>query len=85
MIRVFVVYEQAPDSGRYEQHVELCRKVPNAVFRHGPITQTFAGDLVMMEVANNVKLRVLKAQISGPYKAAEEKPAAAEEAKKQGS
>ena len=36
-----------------------------------------AGDLVFVEVANNVKLRVLKAQISGPYKSApaEEKPA----------
>ena len=44
MIRVFVVYEQVPDSDRYEQHVEFCRKVPNAVFRHGPITRTFAGE-----------------------------------------
>jgi preprotein translocase subunit YajC len=34
-----------------------------------------AGDLVFVEVANNVKLRVLKAQISGPYKSVEEKPA----------
>jgi len=37
-----------------------------------------AGDLVFLEVANNVKLRVLKAQISGAYKSAaapEEKPA----------
>ena len=34
-----------------------------------------AGDLVFLEVASNVKLRVLKAQISGAYKAAEEKPA----------
>ncbi len=32
-----------------------------------------AGDLVFVEVANNVKLRVLKSQISGAYKAAEEK------------
>ena len=36
-----------------------------------------AGDLVFVEVANNVRLRVLKAQISGPYKSAavEDKPA----------
>ena len=41
-----------------------------------------AGDLVFVEVANNVKLRVLKAQISGPYRPVEEKaPAAAEEKK----
>ena len=37
------------------------------------------GDLVFVDVGSNVKLRVLKAQISGPYKAPEEKPAAAEE------
>jgi len=41
-----------------------------------------AGDLVFVEVANNVKLRVLKAQISGAYRAAEEKAAAEEPAKK---
>jgi preprotein translocase subunit YajC len=41
-----------------------------------------AGDLVFVEVANNVKVRVLKAQISGEYKAAEEKAPAEEPAKK---
>ena len=35
MVRVFVLYEQEPDSGRFEQHVELCRQVPGASFRHG--------------------------------------------------
>jgi hypothetical protein len=44
LIRVFVVYEQEPESDRYEQHVELCRNVPNAVFRHGKVTRTFAGE-----------------------------------------
>jgi len=40
------------------------------------------GDLVFVEVASNVKLRVLKAQVSGPYKAPEAPaPAAAEEKK----
>lgn len=38
-----------------------------------------AGDLVFVEVANNVKLRVLKAQISGPYKSAAEVEKPAEE------
>ena len=37
MVRVFVVYESEPDPERYEQHVELCRKVPGATFRHGRI------------------------------------------------
>jgi hypothetical protein len=44
LIRVFVVYEQEPDPDRYEQHVVFCRKVPNAIFRHGRITRTLAGE-----------------------------------------
>jgi hypothetical protein len=37
MVRVFVLYEQEPDAARYEQHAELCRKVPGATFRHGKV------------------------------------------------
>jgi hypothetical protein len=37
MVRVFVLYEQTPDADRYVQHVELCRKVPGATFRHGRV------------------------------------------------
>jgi hypothetical protein len=37
MVRVFVVYEQEPDPGRFEQHVELCRRVPGGTFRHGRV------------------------------------------------
>jgi hypothetical protein len=37
VIRVFVVYEAEPDAGRYEQHAELCRRVPGATFRHGRV------------------------------------------------
>jgi hypothetical protein len=37
MVRVFVLYEQEPDSGRFEQHAELCRKVPGGTFRHGRV------------------------------------------------
>lgn len=37
MIRAFVVYEAEPDSARYERHAELCRRVPGAIFRHGPV------------------------------------------------
>ena len=44
MVRVFVLYESAPDPERYEQHVELCQKVPNAVFRHGPVKRTMSGN-----------------------------------------
>ena len=44
MYRVFVVYDAVPDPDRYAQHVELCNKVPNAVFRHGPVKRTLVGD-----------------------------------------
>ena len=37
MVRAIVLYEQEPDANRYEQHVELCRKVPGAAFRHGKV------------------------------------------------
>jgi hypothetical protein len=37
MVRVFVVYEQEPDPERYEQHDELCRRVPGGTFRHGRV------------------------------------------------
>jgi len=44
MHRVIVLYEQEPDAGAYAEHVELCRRVPNAVFRHGKITGAPMGD-----------------------------------------
>jgi hypothetical protein len=37
VIRVFVVYDAEPDADRYEQHAELCRKVPGSTFRHGKV------------------------------------------------
>jgi hypothetical protein len=37
MVRVFMLYEQEPDAERFEQHAELCRKVPGGTFRHGRI------------------------------------------------
>ncbi|MFN2629969.1 MAG: hypothetical protein ABR569_15260 [Gaiellaceae bacterium] len=37
MIRAFVLYDEEPDRARYEQHAELCRKVPGGVFRHGKV------------------------------------------------
>jgi hypothetical protein len=44
MVRVFVLYEAAPDPERYEQHAELCRKVQNSVFRHGVVKRTLHGN-----------------------------------------
>ena len=37
MIRAFVLYDGEPDSQRYAEHVELCRLVPGATFRHGRV------------------------------------------------
>ena len=37
MVRAIVLYDDAPDAGRYEQHVALCQKVPGASFRHGRV------------------------------------------------
>jgi hypothetical protein len=37
MVRAFVLYEAAPDPERYEQHAELCRRVPGGTFRHGRV------------------------------------------------
>jgi hypothetical protein len=37
VVRAFIVYEGEPDPARYEQHAELCRRVPGATFRHGRV------------------------------------------------
>lgn len=37
MIRAVVLYDGEPDADRYAEHVELCRKVPAAAFRHGRV------------------------------------------------
>jgi hypothetical protein len=37
MVRVFVVYEQEPEPGRFDQHAALCRRVPGGTFRHGRV------------------------------------------------
>ncbi|HZP73722.1 MAG TPA: hypothetical protein VFA97_10125 [Gaiellaceae bacterium] len=37
MIRAFVLYDGEPDTERYAEHVELCRRVEGGTFRHGRI------------------------------------------------
>jgi hypothetical protein len=45
MIRVFVLYEEAPDPEAYEEHVELNRReVPDASIRHGRILGSAQGE-----------------------------------------
>jgi hypothetical protein len=44
MHRVIVLYDQAPDPDAYAEHAELCKQVPNSVFRHGPVTGAPMGE-----------------------------------------
>ena len=44
MYRVIVLYGEEPDADSYADHAELCRQVPNAVFRHGKVTGAPMGD-----------------------------------------
>jgi hypothetical protein len=45
MIRVLVLYRDAPPEERYAQHVQLCRReVPEATIRHGRIFASPAGE-----------------------------------------
>jgi hypothetical protein len=44
MYRVIVLYEQEPDQKSYAEHVEVCKQVPNSVFRHGKVTGAPMGE-----------------------------------------
>jgi hypothetical protein len=45
VVRVFVLYSEAPDPERYEAHVDLCRReVPQAKVRHGKVFGSPSGD-----------------------------------------
>ena len=44
MVRAFVLYDTAPEPDRYEQHAELCRRVPGGTFRHGRVFGTPVGE-----------------------------------------
>jgi hypothetical protein len=44
MVRAFVLYEGDVDPDRYARHVDLCRQVPGATFRHGRVFGAPMGD-----------------------------------------
>ncbi len=44
MYRVVVLYEEAPDAASYAEHVEVCNRVPNSVFRYGTVTGAPMGE-----------------------------------------
>jgi hypothetical protein len=43
MLRVLVLFSEAPEPERYAVHAELCRAVPGGEFSHGPVFATPAG------------------------------------------
>ncbi|HEX6490424.1 MAG TPA: hypothetical protein VF002_03495 [Gaiellaceae bacterium] len=45
MIRVFVLYPEAPDPERYQEHVAFNRReLPGVTIRHGPVLGTPVGE-----------------------------------------
>lgn len=44
MVRVVVLYGEAPDDREYEAHAELCGRVPGGTFRHGPVIGSPMGE-----------------------------------------
>jgi hypothetical protein len=44
MVRAVVLYAEEPEGERYARHVELCRRVPGGIFRHGPVFGAPAGE-----------------------------------------
>lgn len=45
MIRVFVLYGEAPEPERYAEHVELSRReAPSATIRHGRVLGSASGE-----------------------------------------
>ena len=44
MYRVVVLYEEEPEAASYAEHAEVCKKVPNGVFRYGKVTGAPMGE-----------------------------------------
>jgi hypothetical protein len=44
VVRAFVLYDEAPDPDRYQAHIDLCKAVPGATFRHGKVFGAATGE-----------------------------------------
>ena len=44
MYRIVVLHEKEPDAASYAEHAEVCKEVPNGVFRHGKIVGSPRGE-----------------------------------------
>ena len=47
MVRAIVLYDEEPDAEWYARHVDLCRQVPGATFRSGPVFGAPMGEPAM--------------------------------------
>lgn len=67
-----IIRPQQKQQKDHKSWVDQLKKGDEVVTGGGVIGKVFlvAGDIVTLEVANNVKLRVMKAQITGPFAAA---------------
>jgi len=76
-----VMRPQARTQNQHKSFLEKLGKGDEVITSGGVVGKVdrVQGDLVFVDVGSNLKLRVLKAQISGPYRAPEEKPVATEE------
>src|SRR4051812_33735417 len=72
-----VMRPQARQQNQHKSFLEKLGKGDEVITSGGVVGKVdrVSGDLVFVEGANNIKLRVLKAQITGPYRSVEEKPA----------
>ena len=79
-----VMRPQAKQQSQHKAFLDKLGKGDEVVTTGGVIGKVdrVAGDVVFVEVANNVKLRVLKAQITGAYQPVPEKAAVEAPAKK---
>ncbi|MBV8064092.1 MAG: hypothetical protein JOY72_09930 [Actinobacteria bacterium] len=41
---MIVLYDDVPDSDSYAAHADVCKLVPNSVFRYGPVTGSPMGE-----------------------------------------
>jgi preprotein translocase subunit YajC len=73
---VMIIRPQQKTQKKLEAFLTGLKKGDEVVTTGGLIgrIQAVAGDVLTLEVANNVKVRVLKTQVTGPFVPREEKP-----------
>ncbi|GAC1337525.1 MAG: hypothetical protein NVS2B9_08140 [Myxococcales bacterium] len=73
---VMIIRPQQKTQKKLEAFLTGLKKGDEVVTTGGLIgrIQTVAGDVLTLEVANNVRVRILKTQVTGPFVPREEKP-----------